>query len=358
MVTTISNKLRATIWTLIFLLALVLALPMIGFAQPARDCSIYTDTGKEVCGRFLQYWEENGGLAQQGLPISDEMQERSETDGKVYTVQYFERAVFELHPENSQPYDVLLSLLGNFYYKQKYPSGAPGQTPNNEAGSVLVPQTGKRLGGVFLSYWRDHGGLAQQGYPISDEFMEVSDLDGKRYRVQYFERAVFEYHPENAPPNNVLLSQLGTFRYRALYQSGGRATPTVAGGKECEPTVFMTVSTGPRETAPLRSSVGTGHVMSGVVRSSDCSPIAGASIVLWLTNPQGQYDDAHRAMVVSDRNGAYRFESNFPGTYQGAPPHIHFQVWADGYWDMIGEVFLTPGQTQAAVDMVLPPRTR
>jgi hypothetical protein len=55
--------------------------------------------------------------------------------------------------------------------------------------------------------------LRQQGYPISDEFIEVNQLDGKPYKVQYFERAVFEYHPEFAgTPNEVLLSQLGTFQ--------------------------------------------------------------------------------------------------------------------------------------------------
>ena len=84
---------------------------------------------------------------------------------------------------------------------------------------MLFPETGKRLGGRFLQYWRQNGGLMQQGYPISDEFFEVSDLDGKPYTVQYFERAVFELHPENRPPYDVLLSQLGTFRFAAQYQS-------------------------------------------------------------------------------------------------------------------------------------------
>ena len=83
----------------------------------------FEETGKTVAGRFLQYWEENGGLAQQGYPISDEFIERSDTDGKTYRVQYFERAVFELHPENKPPYDVLLSQLGTLRYKEKYPSG-------------------------------------------------------------------------------------------------------------------------------------------------------------------------------------------------------------------------------------------
>jgi hypothetical protein len=73
------------------------------------------------------------------------------------------------------------------------------------------------VGGQFRTYWEQHGGLAQQGFPISDEFTEVSALDGKPYRVQYFERAVFEYHPENQAPFDVLLSQLGTFQYQQKY---------------------------------------------------------------------------------------------------------------------------------------------
>ena len=187
------------------------------FAQSA--CTTFPETGKTVCGRFQQYWQQHGGLAQQGFPISAEIQETNDTDGKIYTVQYFERAVFEYHPENPPPSDVLLSLLGVFLYAQKYPQGAPGATPNNEPGSRLFPETGHRLGGTFNQYWQTHGGLAQQGYPISDEFMEKSDLDGKTYKVQYFQRAVFEYHPENKPPFDVLLSQLGTFHYRANYST-------------------------------------------------------------------------------------------------------------------------------------------
>src|SRR5207248_4822397 len=153
--------------------------------------------------------------AQQGYPVSGELREKSDTDGKVYKTQYFERAVFESHPDNRPPNDVLLSLLGVFRYKQKYPAGAPSQQANTGPGSVLFKETGKHLGGVFLDYWRSNGGLAQQGYPISDEFQEKSDLDGKTYRVQYFERAVFELHPENQPPFNVLLSQLGTFLHKS-----------------------------------------------------------------------------------------------------------------------------------------------
>src|SRR5438309_663956 len=93
-----------------------LAVPIFGpsAAYTQETSRTFPETGKTVSGKFLAYWDTHGGLAQQGYPISDEMQEVSETDGKSYTVQYFERAMFELHPENTAPYDVLLSLLGNF----------------------------------------------------------------------------------------------------------------------------------------------------------------------------------------------------------------------------------------------------
>lgn len=189
-------------------------------ATAQAGCQRFNETGHTLCGRFLQYWQQHGGLSQQGYPVSEPFSEASDTDSKIYTVQYFERAVFEMHPENPVPNDVLLSLLGSFGYRAKYLAGAPKQVPNTLPGSQLFPQTGKRLGGAFLTYWQSHGGLAQQGYPISDEFLETSATDGKVYKVQYFERAVFEAHPEKQAPYDVLLSLLGTFRLRAKYGAG------------------------------------------------------------------------------------------------------------------------------------------
>src|SRR5205823_11476062 len=127
----------------------------------------FPQTGKTVSGIFLTYWDNHGGLAQQGYPISEQLQEVSDTDGKTYTMQYFQRAVFEMHPENAAPYNVLLSLLGTFFYDAKYPGGAPGQQAST-TNPHLFSQTGKTVGGTFRTYWEGHGGLAQQGYPISN----------------------------------------------------------------------------------------------------------------------------------------------------------------------------------------------
>src|SRR4051794_38786657 len=58
------------------------------------------------------------------------------------------------------------------------------------AGSRTFPATSQTVTGLFLDYWTAHGGLDQQGYPISAPFIEQSALDGTPYTVQYFERAV------------------------------------------------------------------------------------------------------------------------------------------------------------------------
>jgi len=207
--------------------------------QAQATSRTFPETGKTVKGPFLDYWDANGGLVQLGYPISDEIQEKSDTDGKTYTEQYFERAELEAHPENKAPNDVLPSLLGVYRYKEKYPNGAPNEVPNTAPGSVLFKETGKRLGGPFLDYWNANGGLARWGYPISDELREKSALNGQPYTVQYFERAEFELHPENKPPYNVLLSQLGNFRYHEKYQSGSAAPIDVSERRTCREVVLV-----------------------------------------------------------------------------------------------------------------------
>src|SRR5262245_5714253 len=109
-----------------------------------------------------------------------------------------------------------LRMLGLVALLATLALGSAG-TSRAQGDSHTFPETGKTVSGQFWTYWQGHGGLAQQGYPISDEIQEKSDLNGQTYTVQYFERAVFEKHPENQPPFDVLLSQLGTFLYKAKY---------------------------------------------------------------------------------------------------------------------------------------------
>jgi hypothetical protein len=83
------------------------------------------------------------------------------------------------------------------------------QNGNTEPGRYTSP-TASTLRNAFKRHWLGTGGLAQYGYPISEEFYEVNPANGQTYVVQYFERARFEWHPEHTgTPYEVLLGLLG-----------------------------------------------------------------------------------------------------------------------------------------------------
>jgi hypothetical protein len=158
-------------------------------------------TGQAIAPEFQSYWARNGGLAQFGYPLTQPTLVRG------YKTQFFERAVFEYHPENVPPFDVLLRRLGAEILTAPYPEAQPfASTPDR----WYFPETGHSLGGRFLTYWQQTGGLAVYGYPLSEEVQEASPRDGQVYTVQYFERNRIEYHPENTgTPFEMQLGLLG-----------------------------------------------------------------------------------------------------------------------------------------------------
>ncbi len=179
------NDIRSCVYVTGRSLAVCMCPPGLGYGGPPSstraqaDRRLFPETGHSVQGRFLRYWEAQGGLVQQGYPLTEELTEVSLLDGKTYTVQYFERAVFEDHPENAgTPYEVLLAQLGTYELHTRYPADIPASTPNPQNARRFT-ETGHSVGGLFRTYWEAHGGLAQQGYPLTDEFTEVSTLDGR-----------------------------------------------------------------------------------------------------------------------------------------------------------------------------------
>jgi hypothetical protein len=260
----------------LFALLLVLALTLLATSSPTvanadTTCQTFSETGFKVCGRFLEYWNTHGGLVQQGFPVSDVFEEKNADppagDGKVHRVQYFQRARFEEHLENAAPYDVLLGLLGSEQFKTKYngvtPLDAEVQHPIGTCRSFS--ETNQAVCGVFLDYWNTHGGLAQQGLPISDTFVEKNaeppNGDGKEHVVQYFQRARFELHDENQSPYNVLLGLLGSEQLKAK-----------AGGTSATPTPTQTVSVTSTPTPTATSVAATPTPTSKPVAASGCLP--------------------------------------------------------------------------------------
>ncbi len=111
-----------------------------------------------------------------------------------------------------------------------------------------------------------------------------------------------------------------------------------------------------RPGAPVRSRLGEGYLLSGTVKSAaDCRPLAGAKIELWLTGPDGRYDDRWRATLFSGRSGRYSFQSHFPGPYGSRPPHIHIIVSAPGFRELVTQQYPQPGTASGTFDLVLMP---
>ena len=130
------------------------------------------------------------------------------------------------------------------------------------------------------------------------------------------------------------------------------ASPVSA--QSCEPTRRDALGPFYVPDAPVRSSVGTGYVLSGVVRSAEtCEPIPWAQVELWLANPEGVYDDDHRATVFASEEGEYWFESNVPVRYVGRPPHIHVRVSAPGFATLVTQHYPQRDASEASFDVVL-----
>ncbi|HKV44483.1 MAG TPA: intradiol ring-cleavage dioxygenase [bacterium] len=148
----------------------------------------------------------------------------------------------------------------------------------------------------------------------------------------------------------VLAASLGVL----IGSANGAAPPSKA------PRCPVTTGSGPADfsykpNAPLRSRVGTGFTLSGIVRSGiDCSIISGARVEFWRAGPNG-YDDAHRGTIVTDSAGRYRFESDASSPNIGWRPHIHLRVAVPGYRTLVTVFFLRAGATAGTFDLVLDP---
>lgn len=148
-----------------------------------------------------RYWQALGGETIFGPPIDAA---RFTDSGLSQT---FSRARLELHSAQvDTPYLVQPAALGTTAYEARLfgeiiPAADPASAP------LYFEQTGHSLHASFLEFWQRYGGVDVFGYPLSEEFTATA-LDGQRRTLQYFERAVFAYYPEDG---SVRLEPLGTW---------------------------------------------------------------------------------------------------------------------------------------------------
>lgn len=88
--------------------------------KSTRTRAYFPATGHSLGGGFYTYWQQNGGVALFGLPLSEEYKENG------LTVQWFERARFEYHPELAGTGKAIqLTHLGSVAYGSQSNRTAP-----------------------------------------------------------------------------------------------------------------------------------------------------------------------------------------------------------------------------------------
>jgi hypothetical protein len=131
---------------------------------------------------------------------------------------------------------VLLGRIGAERLTQQ--GRGPETFPASEAqaGCQFIAETKQNVCGAFWTAWQGHGldldgrransaaeSLALFGLPLSGELTET--LEGKEYKVQYFERARFELHPEIGA-DAVLFGRLGAEVHAATVTPTPTPQPT------------------------------------------------------------------------------------------------------------------------------------
>ncbi|NJN65642.1 MAG: hypothetical protein HC884_02460 [Chloroflexaceae bacterium] len=114
-------------------------------------CQYFELTGHSLCEPFLSYWRTNGGLERFGYPITEPMDEKIEN--WTGTVQYFERRRMEHHPENQQPYDILLGLLGREVREKQSNQGQDSSPTPSQRIAYTSLQGGSQ--DVYVCYLND-----------------------------------------------------------------------------------------------------------------------------------------------------------------------------------------------------------
>jgi protocatechuate 3,4-dioxygenase beta subunit len=129
---------------------------------------------------------------------------------------------------------------------------------------------------------------------------------------------------------------LATF-YAAPRRSAWALPATPACADDDEPTPRATegpfyTPNSPRRAALLEPGIaGTKIVLTGVVLSRGCRPVAGALVDFWHADADGEYDNAGyrlRGHQFTDGQGRYRLETIVPGRYGGRTRHFHVKVQA------------------------------
>lgn len=329
--------------------ALVAGLLLGGLAaaptQAATEVLYVSATGHYVRGVFRDFWDKRGGLAVFGYPLTEEYIDAR--TNRVY--QYFERARFERAQPNSTT--VELGLLGRQAAGDRVFATATQIT--NTKDRRYFPETKHIVQYGFKETWEGKGGLAIFGLPLSEEVDEQLS-DGKVHQVQYFERARFEYWPEQPAGQRVLLSLLGRQFVPAELTAplAPNAAPPPLGAPAATPTPARPPTNptgGPSLVRPVIPASKNARVLPQAGQPgqefflSASGFTAGEQVGIWVNAPDGAIIGARFQAkadsrgTINDANISFGTDDDSPlGVWSFVAQGVDSRKQAVGYFLLIG----------------------
>jgi len=232
----------------------------------------FSETGHNVKGNFFKFYSNNPNATfLYGYPITEEFISK---DGK--TVQYFQRARFELRTDQPEGQQVKLTALGQYTFVS---TGA--LSVNNSFACRLFPETGYSVCFSFLEFFDQYGGAAQFGYPISNFEYHEDKI------VQYFQNARLEWQPWKTEGQRVVVSDLGRIYFDYMREDPG----LLASVKPSDNSPQVTTNLQVRAFAWKAVTLATDNqLIFLIVQDQNQQPIASANCNAVVHWPNGQIE--------------------------------------------------------------------
>jgi hypothetical protein len=267
------NPMKA-IWRLAaYFLVLTILLTQWGIASAqSAEVQFFPETGHNVRGEFLRFYKSvSDPKLVFGYPITEQIKSK---DGK--TVQYFQRARFEVRPDLPENQRVQLTSLGRALY-----TASNQLNLSNTAGCDSF-STGYSVCFAFLDFYKANGGVAQFGNPISPfEFHE-------NLIVQYFEKARFEWRADRPEGQRVVLTDLGRLYFEQLGEDQAYLKPINPLDATINPILSIKVRAFVAKSLTRATGQQTVYV---IVQSQTQQAVSDATGKVTIHWPDGRMDD-------------------------------------------------------------------
>jgi len=292
---------------LILFLALLWSEHRTGVAQ-STTVQFFPETGHHVRGDFLRFYNSMPDPRLVfGYPITEQVTSK---DGK--TVQYLQRARFELRSELPENQRVQLTPVGQALYQP-----ADQLRLDNNSGCDPFP-TGYSVCLAFLDFFKANGGVAQFGNPISPfQFQE-------NLIVQYFEKARFEWRADRPEGQRVVLTDLGRHYFDQLGEDPALLKPVTPLDATINP--ILSIKARAFVAKPLTGSSGQQTVYV-IVQSQTFQAVSNATGKATVRWTDGRTEDY---FFTTNRAGLGTVTLNFADQKQGELVPIDIVVIYEG----------------------------